>query len=106
MRLSGVVLLLLAVGHLLWMHFVIGVDNINFQTVVERWTGPLGPFWRTYDLVLLAFALTHGANGARTVLDDYVLRPGMNWLAKSLLYLATAIFMLMGAWIIFAFRFP
>ena len=71
MRISGVALLGLAVFHLLWMHFAIGVDNIDFQTVVERWSNPL---WRLYDFALLAFALGHGLNGLRTVIDDELMR--------------------------------
>ncbi|HWV58074.1 MAG TPA: hypothetical protein VNZ57_11545, partial [Longimicrobiales bacterium] len=33
MRVSGVVLLGIAVFHLFWMHMVIGVENIDFSVV-------------------------------------------------------------------------
>lgn len=97
MRISGVVLLGLAVFHLFWMHIVIGVDNIDFDTVVERWNNPL---WRIYDFFLLAFALTHGMNGLRIVLDDYVHRPGWMVLAKSFVFLLYVAFLGIGAYII------
>lgn len=103
MRISGVVLLGLAVFHLFWMHIVIGVDNIDFDTVVERWNNPL---WRIYDFFLLAFALTHGINGLRIVLDDYVHRPGWVVLAKSLVFLVYVAFLGLGAYIIFTFAAP
>lgn len=103
MRISGVVLLGLAVFHLFWMHIVIGVDNIDFDTVVERWNNPL---WRIYDFFLLAFALTHGINGLRVVLDDYVHRPGWVVLAKSLVFLVYVTFLGLGAYIIFTFDAP
>jgi succinate dehydrogenase / fumarate reductase membrane anchor subunit len=100
MRLSGVVLLGLAVFHLLWMHLAIGVENIDFQTVVERWSNPL---WRLYDLALLVFALTHGVNGLRTVLEDYV-RSSRRLLAiKGTVYVVAFLLMTAGAYVIFTF---
>jgi len=104
MRVSGVVLLFIAVGHLLWMHLIIGLENIDFNTIVGRWTGPWGAFWRVYDLALLLFAMIHGLNGVRWVIDDYITRPGLNWAAKSLVFTLGFILILMGAFIIFTFR--
>ncbi|MFW6192973.1 MAG: succinate dehydrogenase, hydrophobic membrane anchor protein [Gemmatimonadota bacterium] len=103
MRLSGVVLLGLAVFHLLWMHFAIGVDNIDFQTVAERWANPL---WRIYDLALLVFALSHGVNGLRTVLEDYVRTPRRLLAVKGAVYVVAFVLLSMGSWIIFTFDVP
>jgi succinate dehydrogenase / fumarate reductase membrane anchor subunit len=100
MRLSGVVLLGLAVFHLYWMHFAIGVDNIDFQTVVGRWSNPL---WRIYDFLLLVFALFHGFNGLRYVVDDYVRRPGRRLAVKSIAYFLGFLLISAGAYIIFTF---
>lgn len=102
MRLSGVVLLLIAVMHLIYMHVIAGVDTISFEWIVqERWNGPMGAFWRTYDLMLLIFALLHGANGARWVIDDYFHRRGWNLFLKSALYVLVFLFLVMGAQVIF-----
>ena len=103
MRLSGVVLLGLAVFHLLWMHLVIGVDNIDFQLVAERWSNPL---WRLYDLCLLYFALTHGVNGFRTVLEDYVRSPGRLLAVKGVVYTLAFVLLSMGTYIVFTFDVP
>ena len=100
MRLSGVVLLGLAVFHFYWMHFAIGVDNIDFQTVVGRWSNPL---WRIYDFALLVFALFHGFNGLRYAVDDYVRRPGRRLVVKSVAYVAGFLLISAGAYIIFTF---
>lgn len=100
MRLSGVVLLGLAVFHLLWMHLAIGVENIDFQTVVERWSNPL---WRLYDLALLVFALTHGVNGLRTVLEDYVRSPRRLLAIKGAVYVVAFLLMTAGTYVIFTF---
>lgn len=100
MRVSGALLLIIAVFHLLLMHVVIGVDNINYSVVVGRWASP---WWRLYDLTLLFFALFHGANGARWVIDDYVHRPGLNKGLKAVFYVLVFIFLLMGTQVIFSY---
>ena len=61
MRVSGLALLFLALGHLLVMHIIHNVDHIDFQFVAARYATP---FWRTYDLLMLWFAMIHGVNGA------------------------------------------
>jgi succinate dehydrogenase / fumarate reductase membrane anchor subunit len=104
MRLSGVVLILLAVFHLLYMHFVIGVDKITFDTIVQRWTGNLGALWRVYDFLLLAFGFSHGMNGLRVVAEDYVPRGGWMILAKSAIVVLWFTLLSMGAYIIFTFK--
>ena len=103
MRLSGVVLLGLAVFHMMWMHFHIGVDNIDFQTVVERWNNPL---WRIYDFALLAFALTHGMNGLRSLLGEYIEKPRTLMAAKTATFLLYFVLATIGAYVIFTFQAP
>ena len=72
MRLSGVLLLLLAVGHMLLQHVFRDVHNLTLQIVADAWRS-WG--WRAYDLLLLVFAITHGFNGLRQVLEDYIHNP-------------------------------
>jgi succinate dehydrogenase / fumarate reductase membrane anchor subunit len=103
MRVSGVVLLLAAVFHLLWMHLVLGVENIDFELVARRWQNPL---WRVFDLTLLMFALTHGTNGTRWVLEDYIQSPGWQVVAKWFVYVIAIIVGAMGAFVIFTFQAP
>ncbi|HFQ95740.1 MAG TPA: succinate dehydrogenase [Anaerolineae bacterium] len=103
MRISGVVLLLIAVFHLLLMHVYIQVENITYDVVANRWTGAWGPFWRTYDVALLIFALTHGFNGLRWVVDDYIHRAGWNVFFKALLLVIYLTVIAMGAYTVFSF---
>jgi succinate dehydrogenase / fumarate reductase membrane anchor subunit len=103
MRVSGVMLLGLAVFHLLYMHFAIGVDEINFALVAARWTNP---FWKIFDFFLLLFALTHGMVGLRTILDDYVHRPGWLVASKAGAFLVYIFFLGIGAYIIYNFVPP
>lgn len=69
MRLSGVLLLLLVLGHVAVQHVFGNVEQLSASFVAQRLAHP---FWRTYDLTLLFLALLHGVNGARQVLDDYL----------------------------------
>ena len=103
MRVSGVVLLLVAVFHLLWMHLVIGVDNINFDVVALRWQNPL---WRVFDMSLLIFALAHGTNGTRWVIKDYIRSPGWEIAVKWFIYMVVVVVGAMGAFVIFTFQPP
>jgi len=68
-RISGLLLVFLALGHVLIMHILNDVDVIDYQFIVDRWRA-FG--WRVYDWLLLSLALTHGMNGLRIVIDDYV----------------------------------
>lgn len=103
MRVSGIVLLVMAVFHLLLMHYGIGVENLSFEVVATRWQGP---WWRLYDFFLLAFALTHGVNGARVVIDDYVPRGGWRLFCNTILAFAFAGLLVMGSYIVLTFSVP
>jgi succinate dehydrogenase / fumarate reductase membrane anchor subunit len=94
------VLLLVAVLHLLIMHVWYGVDAIDYRFVVGRWASPVV---QVYDLALLMFAMLHGVNGTRWVIDDYVHGRGWNLTLKSALYVLAFLFILMGATVIFTF---
>ncbi len=69
MRLSGVGLIFLAIGHMMIQHVLNDVHNLTLDFVRQQWNS-WG--WRTYDLFLLIFAIVHGFNGLRVVIEDYV----------------------------------
>jgi len=69
MRVSGVLLVVLIFGHLFY-NLVLGdgVHQIDFAFVAGKLADP---FWIVWDLLLLWLALIHGANGMRTLVNDY-----------------------------------
>jgi len=69
MRVSGLALLILAVGHMMIQHVLNSSSNLSLQFVAAQWNlwG-----WKVFDMLLLFFALTHGMNGFRNVLEDYI----------------------------------
>ena len=101
MRISGIVLLLLAVGHTLIMHLPSGgVDRVDFGFVAERWNSP---FWRTWDWMLLTLALIHGINGLRNITLDYVRNPAARFALNMAYYVMGFTLMILGTVIIVTF---
>jgi len=69
MRFSGILLVVLIFGHLLVNLFLgEGVSAIDFAFVAGKLANP---FWIVWDTLLLWLALIHGANGMRTLTNDY-----------------------------------
>jgi succinate dehydrogenase / fumarate reductase membrane anchor subunit len=101
MRVSGVVLLALALGHLAIMHVLNNIESINYQFVARRY---LTPFWRTYDLVMLWLALIHGLNGVRTLVEDYVGARGWRVVSLATLYVLGFMFLALGSLVILTFH--
>ena len=100
MRLSGVVLLLLALGHLFIMHVFNSVHNIDYNFVAGRYAKL---FWRGYDLTMLWLAMIHGLNGLRTILDDYLKGPTRD-VAVRALYVIGVAFLALGTYVIVMFK--
>jgi succinate dehydrogenase / fumarate reductase, membrane anchor subunit len=101
MRVSGVLLLFLAVGHVLIMHvFDGGVGRVNFAFVATRWQSP---FWRIWDWLLLSLALLHGINGLRVVAMDYVRPVGWRVFLNMVFYVIGVVLFAIGTEIVFTF---
>ena len=101
MRISGVVLVFLVLGHLFIMNILDGgVQRINFAFVAGRWSSP---FWQAWDLIQLWLALLHGGNGLRTIINDYAERDNTRVILKSLLYVSTVFILMLGTLVIFTF---
>ncbi len=103
MRLSGVALLGLALGHLWLMHMVHTVEEIDYAFVAERY-GATFSFWRWYDMALLVLAMLHGLNGVRILIDDHVHTRRWRGVALSLLYGVGGAFLIVGAVVILIFQ--
>jgi succinate dehydrogenase / fumarate reductase membrane anchor subunit len=101
MRMSGLLLIVLVLGHLLIMNVLDGgVQRIGFGFVAGRWASP---FWRTWDLMQLWLAELHGTNGLRTIINDYAERDGTRFWLKMLLYTSSFLVLVLGTLVIFTF---
>jgi succinate dehydrogenase / fumarate reductase membrane anchor subunit len=101
MRMSGLLLVVLVLGHLLIMNILDGgVQRVNFGFVAGRWASP---FWRTWDLAQLWLAQLHGTNGLRVIINDYAERDSTRFWLKMLLYTASTLVLMLGTLVIFTF---
>ena len=102
MRLSGLALVVLALGHMLIMHVLVELTGgeIDFAFVQSRWGTP---FWRIYDLLLLILAFVHGANGARVVVADYITHRTARSLVIGVLVALSGIWLVLGMLVILLF---
>ena len=100
LRVFGFPVVILAVGHLLITHFVNVPSETVFDFVANRWASP---FWRTFDTLLLFFALWHGILGLRSIMTDLVRVPGWRVAVNGLLWVVGIIFFMLGLVTVFTF---
>jgi succinate dehydrogenase / fumarate reductase membrane anchor subunit len=105
MRISGLVLVLLALGHLCIVHILYNVEVINYAFVANRWTRPgTGVLWRLWDLTMVVLAMIHGLNGLRQVLDEYVTRPSSRVFVHTVIWSLATLLVGMGSYAILMFE--
>jgi succinate dehydrogenase / fumarate reductase, membrane anchor subunit len=101
MRVSGLALVVLVLGHLLIMNILDGgVQRVNFAFVAGRWASP---FWQTWDMLQLWLAMLHGTNGLRVIVNDYAERDQTRFWLKMLLYTSSFLILVLGTLVIFTF---
>jgi succinate dehydrogenase / fumarate reductase membrane anchor subunit len=100
MRISGIVLVFLVLGHFTIVHIITGIDHVDFAFVAGRWTNP---FWQTWDWLMLFLGLLHGVNGLKTIINEYVRAPGRRAALKSALYTLTFAMLIAGTTVILTF---
>ena len=100
-RISGVLLIFLAIFHLFLNHVATDVSCTSYQLISIRYENP---FWRLYDWLLLTLALLHGMNGLRVVVDDYVRTRGWRLTLQSVVGLLTLVFFLLGTITLITFQ--
>lgn len=102
MRASGVILVVLIFGHLFVNLFAgEGINAIDFAFVAGKWADP---FWVFWDTLLLWLALIHGANGMRTLVNDYAHSPRLRGILKGALMASTIVLLILGTLVIFTFE--
>ena len=101
MRLSGVLLVALVIGHL-FVNLVAGdgIQAVDFAFVAGKWASP---FWQVWDLTMLWLAMLHGTNGVRTIINDYADRDMVRFWLKTALYAAFVLVVALGTLVIFTF---
>ena len=101
MRVSGVVLVVLIFGHL-FVNLMVGdgIHAIDFAFVAGKYATP---FWQWWDFLMLFLGLIHGANGMRTITNDYVVNATARKILIWAIGLAAGILIVLGTLVIFTF---
>ncbi len=101
MRASGVLLVVLIFGHL-FINLMVGegIHVLDFAFVAGKFATP---FWQWWDVIMLWLALIHGANGMRTIVNDYVTGPRLRAALVWAIGLAAALLILLGTLVVFTF---
>lgn len=101
MRISGLILLFLALGHFAITHILNDVAKTNSGFVARRWENPL---WRIYDWLLLSLGLLHGLNGLRFIMDDYIHSSAKRATTKAIVYSVTTGLFLYGTLTVITYK--
>ncbi|MFV0320682.1 MAG: succinate dehydrogenase hydrophobic membrane anchor subunit [Microbacterium sp.] len=101
MRISGVLLIILIFGHL-FVNLMVGegIHGVDFAFVAGKYATP---FWQWWDVLMLWLALIHGANGMRTLVNDYVSGPRLRSVLIWALGLSAALLIVLGTLVVFTF---
>ena len=101
MRVSGVLLVVLIFGHLFTNLMVgDGIHALDFAFIAGKFATP---FWQWWDVLMLWLALIHGANGMRTIVNDYVINPRARKALVWAIGLAAALLIVLGTLVVFTF---
>jgi succinate dehydrogenase / fumarate reductase, membrane anchor subunit len=104
MRVTGVALFVLALAHFSILHFIWDPAEQTAEFIAqERWNQL---FWRGFDWLLLMTVLFHGFLGVRTVVLDYVHRPGLRTGMLWVLYVLGLVLFVMGTQVILTLPMP
>lgn len=92
LRVTGLMLSVLVLGHFAVTHFVTDVARDDSAFVARRFSSIL---WITWDATMLAAALAHGAAGVRLALADYSADAGRRrFLERSVMSFTVVLFVL------------
>jgi succinate dehydrogenase / fumarate reductase membrane anchor subunit len=101
MRVSGVLLIVLIFGHLIFNLLIgDGIKAIDFGFVGGKLANP---FWQWWDVLMLWLALIHGGNGMRTLVNDYATSPLLAKAFKFGILAAVVLLIILGTCAVFLF---
>ena len=75
------------------------VLNSNIPDVTMGWANG---FWQVMGILILFLGGTHGLNGLRTVLEDYIHPPLLQILIRSLIFMLWAFMLLAAVYVVLA----
>lgn len=93
-RISGLMLVFLALFHLYLNHIRTDVGELEYALVISRLSE--FPLLRVADFLLLFLGLSHGVLGLKVLIDDHVHKPNERLAWLTLLFVVFAVFLVAG----------
>ena len=101
MRISGLLLVFLVLGHIYMTFIQVSESDATYDAVVSKLSNPA---WKFYDWLILVLAVMHGVNGARYSIEDYVRsRPNRFWV-KGVFFSVVGSILVLGTVGLFSIR--
>lgn len=101
MRISGLLLVFLVLGHIYMTFIQVSESDATYDAVVSKLSNPA---WKFYDWLILVLAIMHGVNGARYSIEDYVRsRPNRFWV-KGVFFSVVGTILVLGTVGLFSIR--
>jgi succinate dehydrogenase / fumarate reductase membrane anchor subunit len=102
MRVSGVVLVFLVLGHIYMDNIMMDAGKTTYTYIAQRLSDIT---WKLYDWLMLSLGLLHGMNGVRYVLDDWVRSPTRRLWWKVVIYGLAIVAFVVGSFSLFNHHF-
>ncbi|MGB1696815.1 MAG: succinate dehydrogenase [Thermoplasmatota archaeon] len=102
MRISGLLLVSLALFHLWLNHIKHDVHDLNYDLVITRFEA--WPILVVADFFLLTLGLSHGVNGIKGIIDDHVHDRNKRLAYITALWTVFAIFWVAGTAVLFTIQ--
>jgi succinate dehydrogenase / fumarate reductase, membrane anchor subunit len=118
-RVTGILFLLMGAFNLVYANLSGGYGNMDMgaqmrwaffpisfhvqSSAVEVTPNFFNPFWQVYSFLMVAFAATHGYNGLRVIVSDYIRRPMLLQWVKAIIFLLWAFVIVASVFLIFVF---
>ncbi len=93
-RVTGVLLSVLVLGHFAMTHIVTDVSDTGTSFIARRWASMV---WLVWDGLLLVCAVAHGASGVWVAIEDYAGSSARRRLAQRLLIALSTVVVLIGS---------
>ncbi len=94
MRVSGVLLVFLVLGHLYFRAVAFNFHrDLTYDVVAQNLSSVT---WKFYNWLLLFLAFLHGTNGLRYVIDDHVASARLRIWTKTILYTLVFFLVVLG----------
>jgi succinate dehydrogenase / fumarate reductase membrane anchor subunit len=98
-RVTALMLTVLVLGHFALTHIITDVAEADADFVGRRWSSAL---WVTWDWLMLASALVHGAAGVWIAIEDYSADPARRRRRQTILVGVSVVLLVLGTFALVA----